>query len=356
MRELLVGGIIVLLLCAGGATSFGEMDEKRTTDTTDDYTIELLDPTGGETWSGTEPVTWIWYDTSPPQFGASVRVDRQARGSDVWKAITGFIPSEFETIETIGVNTLLIDDGDYKIRVCLYTYLGLVSSDSSDWLTIDNWEPPHKPHLSGPTVGVPDESYSYTAWTTDPYGKDVQYYFDWDNDYSLTDFYPPGTNVTLSNSWNDAGEYIVRVRAYNSRDWSEWSDNLTVTISNPPDKPDTPTGTSLGITGREYTYSTSTIDMDGGMVQYGWDWNGDKVVDMWTSLSPSGETVETRHAWNTTGDYDIRVKARDEHGIESIWSEKLVVTMPRPFSAPSLWLHIFQRIVSAMFTLPLGFQ
>jgi len=99
-------------------------------------------------------------------------------------------------------------------------------------------------------------------------------------------------------------------------------------LNNPPSKPEKPSGPTKGKAGVEYTYSTSTIDPDGGFVMYGWDWDGDKNVDDWVGLFESGKTASASHTWSKKGTYSIYVKAIDIYGNESEWSDPLSVTMP----------------------------
>ena len=107
-------------------------------------------------------------------------------------------------------------------------------------------------------------------------------------------------------------------------------------IMNPPDKPNRPSGPSLGRTGSTYAYTTSAVDPNGDRVKYGWDWDGDKKVDEWTNFYDSGRTIETSHSWNEKGEYEIRVKAKDEYGAESPWSDPLAVSMPKVYDRPVL--------------------
>jgi hypothetical protein len=94
-----------------------------------------------------------------------------------------------------------------------------------------------------------------------------------------------------------------------------------------PLKPDKPSGPAQGIPDEEYIYTTSTIDPNGDHVYYKWDW-GDVVSD-WDGSYNSGETVSASHKWPTQGTYIVKVKAKDEQGHESKWSDPLVVTMPK---------------------------
>ncbi len=95
-----------------------------------------------------------------------------------------------------------------------------------------------------------------------------------------------------------------------------------------PGKPSKPQGSSFGMIGKEYIYKTSAVDPDGDRIRYGWDWDGDDVVDEWTDYYDSGVEVSINHTWNQTGTYEIKVKAQDEFGGESDWSDPITVIMP----------------------------
>ena len=95
-----------------------------------------------------------------------------------------------------------------------------------------------------------------------------------------------------------------------------------------PGKPAKPSGSALGVVGKEYTYKTSSNDPDGDKISYGWDWDGDMVVDEWTDYYDAGTEISITHSWNDTGMYYVRVKARDKVGGESDWSDPMSVIMP----------------------------
>ncbi len=115
-----------------------------------------------------------------------------------------------------------------------------------------------------------------------------------------------------------------------------WTDNRDgdkdiyyAPVTNAPSKPSTPDGPTEGKTGTSYTYSTSTVDPNGDDVSYGWDWNGDSVVDEWTGFKSSGTPVSTSHTWDAGFTGEIKVKAKDTNDDESLWSDPLAVSMPR---------------------------
>jgi len=95
----------------------------------------------------------------------------------------------------------------------------------------------------------------------------------------------------------------------------------------PPYQPDEPSGPSAGITEYSYWFSTSTTDPDDDAIKYGWDWNGDDIVDDWTSYHPSATPVNISHSWTVAGTYDVKVIAEDNVGDQSDFSLVLTVTV-----------------------------
>jgi hypothetical protein len=95
-----------------------------------------------------------------------------------------------------------------------------------------------------------------------------------------------------------------------------------------PNKPNRPDGTISGKAGTEYTYTTSAIDLDGDQVYYWFDWD-DGSNSGWVGPYNSGIMGSASHVWDNEGSYDIRVKAKDIHGLESDWSESLSISMPK---------------------------
>ncbi len=95
----------------------------------------------------------------------------------------------------------------------------------------------------------------------------------------------------------------------------------------PPELPSIPTGPEDGIVDIVYDFSTSTIDPDEDMVSYGWDYNGDSIVDEWTKFYDSGDTCTVSHSFDSPGAYKIKVRAKDEEGLESSWSGTHTITI-----------------------------
>ncbi|MBC7128189.1 MAG: hypothetical protein H5T45_00440 [Thermoplasmatales archaeon] len=95
-----------------------------------------------------------------------------------------------------------------------------------------------------------------------------------------------------------------------------------------PEKPERPSGKERVRIRKSYEYETYSIDPDNDKLQYGWDWNSDAIVDEWTGFYNSGEKAIISHKWDKRGSYEIRVRARDENGFESEWSDPLAISAP----------------------------
>ena len=106
-----------------------------------------------------------------------------------------------------------------------------------------------------------------------------------------------------------------------------------------PGVPIRPSGVKNGKPGEEYTYSTTSADIDGDKIKYGWDWGDNSSIE-WTDFYNSGETCEVSHVWDEPEYYEIKVIAEDENGFSSEyhlnlkgdftqWSDPLSVSMPK---------------------------
>jgi hypothetical protein len=114
--------------------------------------------------------------------------------------------------------------------------------------------------------------------------------------------------------------------------------------SEPPAKPQTPSGPTSGPVEVPVTFLTSTTDPETDDIYYLFDWD-DGTNSGWLGPFDSGDTAEGTKTWFIEGTYNIKVIARDVHGKLSEWSDPLEVTMPRIKNSlnPTL-LDLFSRI------------
>ena len=109
--------------------------------------------------------------------------------------------------------------------------------------------------------------------------------------------------------------------------------------NNKPDKPSKLSGPINGVPGVDYTYYTNTTDTDGDLISYDFSWGDWNITTV--EWFDSGDTVYASYSWSEIGKYNVRVRARDECGFVSDWSDPLVVTMPRDKSTSSSLLLRF---------------
>jgi len=193
--------------------------------------------------------------------------------------------------------------------------------------------PPERPSRpAGPTKGDPSTHYNFSTVTTDPEGQTIQYQFSWgDGTYSSwTSSVPSGTAVTRSKSWNRAGVYHIMTRARDENgSTSGWSSTHKIYVgvdpNHPPITPPPPTGITQGKIHTAYQFTVSTRDPERDYIYYGFDWEGDKIVDEWIGGFPSGEQMSTYHSWPHGAIYSVMVKAKDGSGGTSGWSDPLIV-------------------------------
>jgi hypothetical protein len=167
----------------------------------------------------------------------------------------------------------------------------------------------------------------------------------------------PGTFVTISfTSKEKLGSYTLDISnvgitneiGYVSIDVSDGTVSVRTTNNVPPPppggpfddgneennppmiplKPSGPTYVGLGV---EYTYSTTTYDIDGDQVRYRFDW-GDGNISDWSNYIASNKTVSMSHTFSFTSVFEVRVMAQDLYGLNSSWSLPIDVTISQAIS------------------------
>jgi PKD repeat protein len=92
-------------------------------------------------------------------------------------------------------------------------------------------QPPSVPTLSGPHNGTHNNSYDYTATSTDPENGTLTYTFAWgDGATDTSASTASGTPVTMSHTWNHAGVYTLSVTVFDVENASAHA-SMTVLMS-----------------------------------------------------------------------------------------------------------------------------
>jgi len=127
--------------------------------------------------------------------------------------------------------------------------------------------------------------------------------------------------------------YYWRVVAWDSRgakNESTW--HFTTRANSPPSEP-VLKGPSSGYAGYMLTFYASSTDTDGDKIRYGFDWDNDGTEDQWTTYYISGAEGSITHSWAGEGTYFIKVRAEDEYGAKSGWSDVKVINIQK-YSPP----------------------
>jgi hypothetical protein len=120
------------------------------------------------------------------------------------------------------------------------------------------------------------------------------------------------------------GRSCIRWCYYETNLFGDPALKITEITNNPPAKPSLPTGPTSGKVGVDYTFSTSTIDPDAdSQLFYKWSW-GNEESD-WSGPYASGQSVQAIHKWSTAGEYQVKVKAKDNYGAVSAWSDPITI-------------------------------
>jgi PKD repeat protein len=160
-----------------------------------------------------------------------------------------------------------------------------------------------------------------------------------DVDHGSTSVNPNNGVVTYTpdSDFHGIDSFTYTVKDDDGAESNEATVNITVAGNLPPDKPSKPTGQTRGKWGVEYTYRSSTTDSDSNEIYYLFDW-GDGTDSGWIGPYDSGVTVEAKHKWDKEdgNNFQIKVKAKDDYGDESPWSDPLPITMPKSFIVNSI--------------------
>jgi hypothetical protein len=156
---------------------------------------------------------------------------------------------------------------------------------------------------------------------------------DWENADGTSDW----SYTWDTTSVEDGVHYIRAVTSDGTR--QSGIDKIEVLVSNynfAPETPSMPIGPNEAFAGELLTFTIGTTDPDGDDIKYGIDWDGDDVVDEWTELYPSGETIEVSHIFDTEGTFNVQVKAKDLFEEESGFSPIAEVLIFGENTAPSV--------------------
>ena len=120
------------------------------------------------------------------------------------------------------------------------------------------------------------------------------------------------------------GRSCIRWCYYQTNLFGDPALKMTEITNAPPTTPNIPSGPTTGKIGVDYTFSSSATDPDAdAQLFYLWSW-GNEESD-WMGPYQSGQLVQAIHKWSVMGDYEVKVKVKDNYGAVSGWSDSIMV-------------------------------
>ena len=151
----------------------------------------------------------------------------------------------------------------------------------------------------------------------------------------------------------DILEFDNIVKNINQLTPDEYNLRYNALYNDAPWKPNTPFGETEGKTNQQYTYTTQSFDFDNDTLYYLFDW-GDGTESGWIGPYETNEEITKDHTWEKTGNYNVKVKAKDDpngdgdlsDGLESVWSDPLEISMPKNKINPKASLFDLKELLN----------
>ena len=222
------------------------------------------------------------------------------------------------------------NDGLHYIEYYSVDNVGNAESPHNATIYVDNTPPIISNITASPSMQVVGGKVNITCIIIDDIATDAYLEVAYPNgSYSNFTMHNNSSMYYVENNYGITGTYNFTIYAKDMLGNANKTGIHHFTISSenhPPEEPNKPNGSTKGVTGVAYAYSTSTTDPDGDFVYYLFDW-GDGSTSGWLGPYVSGNVVSASHIWGSVGIYNVRVKAKDSYGHESQWSDNLTVTI-----------------------------
>jgi hypothetical protein len=120
--------------------------------------------------------------------------------------------------ETVYLNHSWSENGTYEVKAKAKDEKN-VEGPWSDILTVIVGNvAPDEPVITGRLKGNAGTEYEYTFVSNDPNGDDVRYIIQWgDGKSDTTSFNPSGTDVKVSHTWDDQGNFVILAKAEDTK-------------------------------------------------------------------------------------------------------------------------------------------
>lgn len=192
--------------------------------------VTVIYPNGGEVLNGEITIQWSATDDLADLNG-TIMVEYSDNNGGSWYEIA----SNQNNTGFYNWNTSLVPDGDfYLIAVTAIDEFFNIGTDRSNAVFSINNFATQTPHITGPSQGGDEISFSFTAVASHPDDEQIYYNWDW-GDGNQTGFLGPynsGVPMTRNYTWVNHGVYDIRVKArYSGGSESNWSAIHTMVIA-----------------------------------------------------------------------------------------------------------------------------
>jgi C1A family cysteine protease len=231
------------------------------------------------------------------------------------------------------------NDGYFNIEY------GSLNIDNTDINWVDynqennsNWVP--VAHTNGPYQGTMNQGIMLNGSASFDHEGSIESYA-WDlGDGTIQ------TGAVITHSYANQGIYPVTLTVTdnenNTGSQATWA---YIDKENHPPQDPTLRGKRFVKANTTYEYTFSATDPDGDDVYYYLNW-GDTYWDGgsvgWIGPYPSGQKITLEKTWKETGNYTVRIKAKDRYDAKSDWST-LKVSLPVSYAVPMQWF--WERIL-----------
>jgi len=175
-----------------------------------------------------------------------------------------------------------------------------------------------------------DETVSFDA--TESYDIDGEisaYLWDFNGDGTYGDSYDSGTDTIPTVSW-PAGEYDVDLKVVDNEAGTDMLDEtIHVSVGNYPPVADAEATTATAIvTGETVSFDASaTLDVDGEISTYQWDFDGDLVYG---DTYESGDDILPVKTYADAGDFDVDLKVTDNLDATDTLDVTILINVTNP--------------------------
>jgi PKD repeat protein len=153
-------------------------------------------------------------------------------------------------------------------------------------------------------------------------GSYLDYDVDGDGEYEAFE----RTEFALEYSYDEPGEYTPVVRVYGERGQTDVAECSTITVepANEPPEASFTYSPDPGVTGQTVTFDASnSVDSDGEIETYRWDWNGDGTYDESTS------DPQIERTFSTTGFSNVGLQVVDDDGATGETTRDVEIIQPQ---------------------------